>query len=370
MADSTKASPKPKAPKAAASPAAAAAEPAAKTAKASKAAPSTTASSPDAKAKPTTPSKTAGATDASTKAKSAKATCTEAPSSSTATPATPSPTVLININAASVEELQKVPGVGDKRAAAIVAYREQHTPAPAPAPATPPPASSEQAAPEAKSKPRKSTVKVFKTVDDLVLVSGISTSTVEAMRPYVTVKGGSKALVPVKHSDSAPALGAASAAAPTSASSSAASSGSSAPKKSSAAASAAPGAGAASSMTTVGAASSSSSSSSPGTPSKAAAKSSKPCTHQCAARRRPLPLTHAPRSIELHPISELLLTHDFRLNNNCTRNCNHLIIIVECKWCCCSSGQAQGYQAHQAQGQGANHHQDRLVERQEPLDQH
>ena len=32
----------------------------------------------------------------------------------------------ININAASAEELMKLPGIGEKKAAAIVAYRESH----------------------------------------------------------------------------------------------------------------------------------------------------------------------------------------------------------------------------------------------------
>ena len=62
---------------------------------------------------------------------------------------------LININTASVRELQKISGIGGTRAEAIVEYREKHG--------------------------------CFRTVDDLINVSGIGPATLEKLRPQVTV---------------------------------------------------------------------------------------------------------------------------------------------------------------------------------------
>ena len=60
----------------------------------------------------------------------------------------------ININTATVEELQTLPKIGPKTAAAIVEYRKEHP---------------------------------FKSVDELVEVKGIGEKTLENLRPLVTV---------------------------------------------------------------------------------------------------------------------------------------------------------------------------------------
>jgi len=62
---------------------------------------------------------------------------------------------LVNVNTATETELESLPGVGPVTAAAIIDYRTQNGP--------------------------------FATVDDLVDVSGIGPSTLEQMRPFVTV---------------------------------------------------------------------------------------------------------------------------------------------------------------------------------------
>ncbi|MGZ4126293.1 MAG: helix-hairpin-helix domain-containing protein [Actinomycetota bacterium] len=62
---------------------------------------------------------------------------------------------LVNVNTATETELESLPGVGPVTAAAIIEYRTQNGP--------------------------------FATVDDLVDVSGIGPSTLEQMRPFVTV---------------------------------------------------------------------------------------------------------------------------------------------------------------------------------------
>lgn len=62
--------------------------------------------------------------------------------------------VRININAATAEELEALPEVGDVTAARIIAYREQHGP--------------------------------FRAVDDLIHVQGISDRTIDAFRDLVT----------------------------------------------------------------------------------------------------------------------------------------------------------------------------------------
>lgn len=64
---------------------------------------------------------------------------------------------LININTASVEELNELPGIGEVLAMRIVAYREANGP--------------------------------FQTVDDLDDVEGISVNLVETLRPHVSVSG-------------------------------------------------------------------------------------------------------------------------------------------------------------------------------------
>ena len=64
-------------------------------------------------------------------------------------------TTLININSASETELEELPGVGPVTAAAIIDYRTQNGP--------------------------------FATIDDLIDVTGIGPSTLEQIRPFVTV---------------------------------------------------------------------------------------------------------------------------------------------------------------------------------------
>ena len=62
---------------------------------------------------------------------------------------------LVDLNRATTADLITLPGIGDVRADAIVAYRNQHGP--------------------------------FRNVDELTLVDGISAVLVESLRPYVTV---------------------------------------------------------------------------------------------------------------------------------------------------------------------------------------
>jgi competence protein ComEA len=64
--------------------------------------------------------------------------------------------VLININRATLEELQKIPGIGPGRAASILQYRQEHN--------------------------------GFKTVDDLRQISGIGPKTLEKLKPKVCVQ--------------------------------------------------------------------------------------------------------------------------------------------------------------------------------------
>ena len=67
------------------------------------------------------------------------------------------PSGVVNINTASSEELQLLPGVGRVRADAILATRKERG--------------------------------GFKSVDDLVAVKGIGQSMLERLRPHVTLQG-------------------------------------------------------------------------------------------------------------------------------------------------------------------------------------
>jgi competence protein ComEA len=64
-------------------------------------------------------------------------------------------TALVNLNSATAEELETLPGIGEVLAATIVQYREEHGP--------------------------------FTSVDQLVDVSGIGEVTLEELRDLVTV---------------------------------------------------------------------------------------------------------------------------------------------------------------------------------------
>ena len=64
-------------------------------------------------------------------------------------------TAVVNINTASVHHLQRISGIGDTKARAIVEYREAHG--------------------------------GFKSVDELVNVSGIGEKTLDAIRDQLTV---------------------------------------------------------------------------------------------------------------------------------------------------------------------------------------
>ncbi len=64
----------------------------------------------------------------------------------------------ININRASAEELEALPGIGPVLAARIVAYREEHGP--------------------------------FRSVEDLLRIPGIGPATLERIREMITVDGG------------------------------------------------------------------------------------------------------------------------------------------------------------------------------------
>jgi comEA protein len=67
----------------------------------------------------------------------------------------------VNINTATPDQLELLPGVGPERARAIVEWRGEHG--------------------------------AFKSVDDLLQVSGIGQKALDRMRPHVTVSGKSDA---------------------------------------------------------------------------------------------------------------------------------------------------------------------------------
>ena len=71
---------------------------------------------------------------------------------------------VVNINTASAEQLQMLPGVGEVRANAILSERKDRG--------------------------------GFKTVEDLRAVKGVGDSLLERMRPYVTLKGKTTAQRP------------------------------------------------------------------------------------------------------------------------------------------------------------------------------
>ena len=79
----------------------------------------------------------------------------------------------VNINTANVEELQQLKGIGAKKAAEIVAYREAHGD--------------------------------FKNVDELTNVKGIGKATLEKLRQEIVVKNEDEAEVKDKSSDDKPA---------------------------------------------------------------------------------------------------------------------------------------------------------------------
>lgn len=64
------------------------------------------------------------------------------------------PGEVLNLNAASAADLERLPGIGAGRAADIVAYRQEHG--------------------------------GFRSVDELTAVKGIGLATLESLRPYVT----------------------------------------------------------------------------------------------------------------------------------------------------------------------------------------
>jgi len=70
-------------------------------------------------------------------------------------PATPTASARLDLNTASVEELERLPGIGPRTAQAIVDYRLKHGP--------------------------------FRRLEDLLAVPGIGPATLERIRPQVTV---------------------------------------------------------------------------------------------------------------------------------------------------------------------------------------
>ena len=71
---------------------------------------------------------------------------------------------VVNINTASAEQLQMLPGVGEVRARAILAERKERG--------------------------------GFKSVEDLRAIKGVGNSLLERMRPHVTLKGKTTAQLP------------------------------------------------------------------------------------------------------------------------------------------------------------------------------
>ena len=70
---------------------------------------------------------------------------------------------VVNVNTATVEELQLLPGIGETRARAIVATRQQRG--------------------------------SFKSVDELVAVKGIGETSLERLRPFARVDGKTTARI-------------------------------------------------------------------------------------------------------------------------------------------------------------------------------
>jgi len=68
---------------------------------------------------------------------------------------------VVNVNTATVEQLELLPGVGTVRAQAIVDYRKEHG--------------------------------AFEKVEDLVAVKGIGLTALERLRPHVVLRGKSTA---------------------------------------------------------------------------------------------------------------------------------------------------------------------------------
>ena len=64
---------------------------------------------------------------------------------------------VVNVNTATIEQLQKLPGLGEKRARAIVEMRKEKG--------------------------------GFRSVDELTAVRGVGEALLEKLRPYVTVQG-------------------------------------------------------------------------------------------------------------------------------------------------------------------------------------
>lgn len=73
---------------------------------------------------------------------------------------------VVNVNTATAEQLQLLPGIGPARAAAILEHRALH--------------------------------EGFERVDDLMQVSGIGERALERMRPHVAVQGDTTARLPTE----------------------------------------------------------------------------------------------------------------------------------------------------------------------------
>ena len=68
----------------------------------------------------------------------------------------PTPTGQVNLNTASAEELQRLPGVGPSRAVAILEYRERHP---------------------------------FRRIEELMRIRGIGRATFRRLRPLLSLEG-------------------------------------------------------------------------------------------------------------------------------------------------------------------------------------
>jgi hypothetical protein len=107
-------------------------------------------------------------------------------SGSTSAPSKPAK--IININTATHEQLCTIPGIGESRAIAIINYRTQQTALHQASTTT---SDSSNSSKSSGITVKKKAYKVFKTLQDLSKVQGISATVIENIAPYVDTKNAS-----------------------------------------------------------------------------------------------------------------------------------------------------------------------------------